>query len=269
MSGFLTTIAARSVAATAPSAVRPRPLSLFEPVRHESDLEEQEAAPEPAQREPQPARNGDRPPVTVHAHDEPGPVVEGTGECDPPPGPPVRRPEAALVTPPREENDGPAPETAATEVVTAATSARVLVRTELAEAPVQVEPRAELRGLRATSPRGEEGHLDRSPEPSRLVSTVPRAQVLRLESRGERSAPHAVSRRPVLAAPPSPRRATDPLLTLRAEAASPERDVHVTIGRVEIRAIQERAPRQPERPAKPSAMSLDSYLRGRAREGAR
>lgn len=51
-------------------------------------------------------------------------------------------------------------------------------------------------------------------------------------------------------------------------ASAAEPDIHVTIGRIEVRASIENSPARPSRPAS-SAMSLDEYLRRRNQRGAR
>ncbi len=52
-------------------------------------------------------------------------------------------------------------------------------------------------------------------------------------------------------------------------AATPEPTIHVTIGRVEVRAMQPAAPIAPRERRAPTAMSLEEYLRRRAKESGR
>ncbi len=55
----------------------------------------------------------------------------------------------------------------------------------------------------------------------------------------------------------------------RQSATAPEPTVHVTIGRVEVRAIPPQGPAQGRERSVPAVMSLDEYLRRRSGEGGR
>jgi hypothetical protein len=62
-------------------------------------------------------------------------------------------------------------------------------------------------------------------------------------------------------------RPIDHQVPARSESGREETVVHVTIGRIEVRAVREPAKPAPQ-PARPPAMSLEEYLRRRS-EGAR
>ena len=63
-----------------------------------------------------------------------------------------------------------------------------------------------------------------------------------------------------------PRTAGMPNPIAESAARSSEPDVHVTIGRIEVRAIPESSPKRSSRTSSP-VMSLEEYLRGRAPRG--
>jgi hypothetical protein len=88
--------------------------------------------------------------------------------------------------------------------------------------------------------------------------------------------PPSASKRPVIAHAPETRRSSTlrpRVITLISEHEPPKpalsdpapASVHVTIGRIDVRAVQSSLPRNNQRPERSSVTSLDQYLRERAR----
>jgi hypothetical protein len=292
MTGFLTRLAERSLSAESVS-VRPRPVSLFEPVGGETDGDVVAVAPPPRS-------NGHRLPATDPVAAEPWPLSEREVPADaraspaasqslaearpsPPLEPPLEReratvperartesqpsvPEAALI--PRERADAEkesagmvfepwTPVPPANEVAPAArpprTHARIVPRAG-DEHPVRAN-RGRAAEPAAAAPRfTERANAEPTADLSGHVSSPQRLALPDLTSVVAKRASGILSgglRSPLVA------------------AELPEPVVHVSIGRVEIRAQETPASRPTrERASRPPALGLSEYLQRRAREAA-
>jgi hypothetical protein len=101
-----------------------------------------------------------------------------------------------------------------------------------------------------------------------VVPPVPLAAAVARSVSAPASASHAVPPPPVPR--PSPRdimprvaRARPPQPPPPASRPQEETTVHVSIGRIEVRAVQPTPEARPREKAKPAVMSLDEYLRSR------
>jgi hypothetical protein len=305
MTGFLTRLAARSLAAasagpeTPASLVVPRPVSAFEPASNGAGLvaapadieirelpEEAESVRPAADRDA--ADGGDAQPA-----DAPRPAEAARGpraaqapaaRPDAPPEPDAPQPRTPR---PTDDRDGaslaaPVEEHASSDAADAAE--RSAAAPPAAEAPpVQPTPRARRTPAASVAepgdgepPRapGRRGALGRPARATREHTEAERREGRAPEREAERPGALVAARPPLIPTAPNPpqrgRRSNAGEPAVEANPAS-EPAVHVTIGRVDIRAAHEAAPPRPApgRAARPPAMSLADYLHHRDSEGRR
>ena len=265
MSDFLTNLAARSTGAA--ETIQPRVPALFEPsgvLNHlpaapEFTALEQERADEPDRRhevrppltsQPLAAMPAARPeaanhPSTPAGELNPAPARQATSQN---PSPAALTTAPKSVAPPRAELS-PAP------VISPQPLIRQPAQTPLAGPPLQRIPPSEER--QPTTPRREASAEKEPPlqppvlrkEPSPPVTIQPVRPASTIVE--PRVTPRIESPRP--AAAPSP-------------AKSPETVIHVTIGRIEVRATPETPPARKAHAAAP-VTGLDEYLRSHAKRG--
>ncbi len=266
MTDFLASIAARSFATT--TAIRPRLPSLYVPVRREAVLmvtEAETSAARPPDRATTEARqrDGGRPPAPADSMDSaatvstapdanqsPRPLPAHTvqrGDLAPPVAAPTEeiatQAERVPALPARQDEDA---RESIVEPHVIKPVARLTPQVLPANQAVALSAPV-LAGHVASSESARYGLL----VPPRITDTL--AAELRSSFRSVSTPPLQSGGKAVQQAP-------------SVDAAEP--DVHVTIGRIEVRATVENAAARPSRTA-PSALSLEEYLRGRAQRGGR
>jgi len=267
--GFLSDLLARSRGIA--DVVRPRVVSLFEPQAAGLPGIEGEAAPEQESEtvavpsEPDSAQR--RPPQEPEVQDTstaPG-RIPAQGEVDaveivePVPSPRVSAEQPAPVAP------APMPQARARESATRGDTRALLETTDTGVGRRGKEDAGELPAVAA---RARHVERDVSGRPAVPPATRP------LEPQPPRPSELAARRPPALGSPvphgllPPPRRPRFERPHKEERAPSSEPTVHVTIGRVEVRAVADQVPRRKERPASP-VMSLDEYLTSRSGKGPR
>jgi hypothetical protein len=280
MGDFLTNLAARLD--TAPDVVRPRLAALFEPVpdafaigpEPRLDIEMAAGLREDAE------TGAEEEPLAAAPHRS---VSRGLRTPRRAPEPPSDTAGDALASDALRQGDSP---TASPEG--AARRARVRPSTAPpAEEPfrpsVAPTPKANnahgVQPLRPQAPPSPETHVAAAVMPSTPLRApaAPPAQPRSQPVPDLTIAPPSSAFMP-LAPPPTPAFTLAPTAAMAAQArpatmpsrrepsAKPEPTIHVTIGRVEVRAVEQASPRRRE-PARPAVMSLDEYLAGRGKRG--
>jgi hypothetical protein len=155
---------------------------------------------------------------------------------------------------PREANaEAPAPfappaNAVATNTVVTSTQRESAI-TPAAEKTVRVESTVEIRPQTT------------APQPAPFAPETPRAQAP-FETP---DAPRTVTQQQPFMSPPQPPRAPAPRQTSIPAQLQAEPIIHVTIGRIEVRAVEEREARPRKREAASPVMTLDDYLKSRAK----
>lgn len=267
MTDFLTSLAARSFGTE--TAIRPRVASLFEPVRNgDTALREQHAA-EPMQTaivrevevESQGEPNMSKPTPPTLREDIQGRDAKHFADVNP----------AAAVLPPREDSERRrttvlADETREKEDTVFAAKTRP--RRELSsheENAIESEPELRSGSEDGAAKRASARAPAVSPARDEFVEKDHRGLVLTPKVATELTAQMrtaALAMNAGLSAPARERAR----MALPALAAEPEPSVHVTIGRIEVRATSEIKHTDRPRPASP-VMSLEEYLHRRTQRG--
>jgi hypothetical protein len=148
-------------------------------------------------------------------------------------------------------------------------SARLPLEPPNAQRPAQAGP--PIQTLAATVPRH---HDDQPQDATNRPDPLPRA-IADPDTTRVRRAVEAVAPPPALGPQPLLRPSTADLVLPEAWRVRPpqsaplqperpqETTIHVSIGRIEVRAVQPAQEAKPREPAKPAVMSLDEYLRSR------
>lgn len=100
-----------------------------------------------------------------------------------------------------------------------------------------------------------------APSPAPFASNTPRAQAPLATA----DAPRVVTQQQPFVSPPQPPRAPAPRQMVTSPQLQAEPVIHVTIGRIEVRAVEEREARPRKREAASPVMTLDDYLKSRAK----
>jgi hypothetical protein len=268
--GFLSELLARSRGVA--DVVRPRVASLFEPQAAGLPGDEGEAAPEQESETvavpSEPDTAGRRPPqepeVLAYTSSAPGGIpaqreVDAVEIVEPVPSPRVSTEQPAPVAP------APMPPARARE---SAARGDTRALPETADTGVGRRSEADAGELPAVAARAR--HVERDVAGRRAVPPATQP----LERQPPRPSELAARRPPALGSPvphrllPPPRRPRFEAPHGEERAPSSEPTVHVTIGRIEVRAVADQVPRRKERPASP-VMSLDEYLASRSGKGPR
>jgi hypothetical protein len=245
MTDFFESLAAR--ARGEGLAVRPRLPGLFEPTPHDpSDLTVVSDI-------------TDSPPATAA---RPAPIASPAPAPRPAPIPPS----PAATTPTAGVADR---ETARAPPRPAVASAHPPLELPIAQTPPRAAP--PIQTLGATLPP----HHDDRPQavanrPAPLPRPIVDPESARVRRAVEADAPSSalaprLSPRPSMAdaVPPGSARSRPPQSAPRQAMSPPETTIHVSIGRIEVRAAQPAQDSKPREPAKPAVQSLDEYLRAR------
>jgi hypothetical protein len=265
MTDFLTNIVTRNLGAVGATAtIRPRLASLFEPIRGEVACMEMEAetivtrpsagldratteARQPEHRPPPaPANSREGAPATAVK----GPLLPSTAPLAP------LRDSGSLETAPVErivEHRESVPVSSHRPDEDSRSSI-----SEPQVTPPVARPRSELQPIRRELVVPSPGRED-SLEPAHHALLVPPRMTGTLAADLRRSLPPGRTR---------PQKSSRAAAEQAPPASSAEPDIHVTIGRIEVRATVENTPARPSRPTS-SAMSLEEYLRRRNQRGAR
>jgi hypothetical protein len=291
MTGFLTRLAERSLSA---ESVRPRPVSLFEPVGAESDGDVVTVTPppsngrhpsptaDPVAAEQRPVSDGRAVPADARASpDAPQPPPEAS-RPSPRLEPTLERERAATPEQAPTESQPPVPETALVpreRTDAERETAEVFEPSEPAHPPDRAAPAARPPRTQARIvPNAEDGRRVRANRgrPTETAAATPRlTERAAVKQAGDRSGHVSSPQRlafPDLSSVVAKRASgtlADGLRSPLVAAEPPEPVVHVSIGRVEIRAQETPASRPTrERASRPPALSLSEYLHRRAREAA-
>lgn len=236
MSGYFSNLLARSHGTA--EVMRPRVASLFEPVEPQAEvLPEMETA--------FPASDSEEPQIHVSKHVLPEEAVDA-------PAPRTARLAAARV---EESPDGGKTESISELQKSEPAPFNAAVRASLTETPQPV-----LRAAKAVEPQ-----IDRRAaqvESSAALTAPSRVETVRTVNAPAAAPPASLTREPGPLTP-TPRRPRMQALPAVPAIPQNESEIHVTIGRLEVRAITDSGSKKKERTA-PQPMSLSDYLKSRA-----